>query len=195
MIKAIGTYLLTMIISAAAWCQEEIYLEGISVLGAEKNAYISMKGGKVAVSEGDAIGIWRVARIEERSVFLTTEEGNATELPLYSRLPISSISLEERTILEALPKDSSAPPAKTEETLAGYHKLHTPFGDFIVEEEELEKATQQHATIASESSEVVSDLPEQATVLNNLPQIEAEEVPEGYRKVQTPFGEFLLEEK
>jgi hypothetical protein len=195
MIKAIGAYLLTMVISATAWCQEEIYLEGISVLGAQKNAYISMKGGKVAVSEGDAIGMWRVARIEERSVFLTTEEGNATELPLYSRLPISSMSLEEPTTLEILSKDSGTPPAKAEETLAGYHKLHTPFGDFIVEEEEIEKATQQHTTATSESSEAVPELPEQAVVLDNLPQIEAEEVPEGYRKVQTPFGEFLLEEK
>lgn len=185
MLKTVVISLLLIVFSSNSWGEEEIYLEGISVLGDQKNAYISMKGGKISVSEGDSIGIWQVARIEERSVFLTTENGEATELPLHSRLPLPETETEEEPSPKPQPEtEQSEADETTLEIPPGYRKVHTPFGDFLVKEEQATQITQTKPPAAAQK-------PVQAP--EDLPTVET--VPPGHRKVKTPFGEFLIEEE
>ncbi|MDY6994342.1 MAG: hypothetical protein SVR94_17290, partial [Pseudomonadota bacterium] len=65
----------------------------------------------------------------------------------------------------------------------GYRKVHTPFGDFLVKEEQATQITQTKPPAAAQK-------PVQAP--EDLPTVET--VPPGHRKVKTPFGEFLIEE-
>lgn len=204
MIKKMFVGLLAMLSIPNSWAEDEMYLEGISVLGKDKSAYLSMKGGKIQVHVGERVGSWKVARIEERSVFLTTDKGETTELPLYSRLPVSNNQENENEESpevgdkkgEADKPEKEAehsPMTNVPEVPPGYRKVHTPFGDFVVKEEEATKITlsknpppvQSKATSVDNSSMPPAD---------NSPK-KAEEIPPGYHKVQTPFGEFLMKDK
>jgi hypothetical protein len=206
MIKTMFVGLLAMLSIPNSWAEDEMYLEGISVLGKDKSAYLSMKGGKIQVHVGERVGSWKVARIEERSVFLTTDKGESTELPLYSRLPVSnnqeneneeSPEVGDKGVVDK--KEEERPPvSNAPEVPPGYRKVHTPFGDFVVKEEEATKITlsknpspvQDKATSVDNSSASPAASPPS----DNSPK-KAEEIPPGYHKVQTPFGDFIMKDK
>lgn len=197
-------YLLAMLIASPAWGEEEMYLEGITVLGNHKSAYLSMGEGKATVREGDMIGPWQVTHIKQNSIFLVTNKGESTELLLHSRLPIPSEETETESGLseeqlhpdssEGLPEEDSpkdqylkseaSPPQGPEEpppqekVPQGYRKVRTPFGEIIVPEETSPETPNNHSVspISSETQAI-------------------SEVSPGYHKIKTPFGEFVVEDK
>jgi len=170
----------TILISFPIWAEEdEVYLEGVSILGNQKSAYLSMRGDKVTVREGDAVGAWQVTHIKENAISLITKQGESTELPLHSRLP--TISEEEPAEEEPTPEPEEAEtesdasqPEEAAEIPQGHHKVRTPFGEFVVPNEE-NTVTSAALPKKSETSETSA--------------------PTGYRKIQTPFGNFVVEEK
>ncbi|OQW94071.1 MAG: hypothetical protein BWK79_07805 [Beggiatoa sp. IS2] len=190
-----------------AWA-EDFYLEGVTTLGAKKSAYLSMKGGKITVREGESIGTWQVVRIERNAVVLSTGQGVTTELPLHTRFDIPSTinskspfsdgpttEIDEEEVLpEGMtesPEDSQftdlSMPSRhlttTDSTIpAGYRKVHTPFGDVLVEEKE--------------KSALTESLPEERDVEHKIhPKIADEAIPPGQRRVSTPFGDVLIKDK
>lgn len=200
--KSIPVYLLALLVIPYTVWGEDIYLEGISVVGAKKQAYLSLDGIRVVVSEGEAIGSWQVQQIIHKAVLLSTENGKQTTLALHTRL----IPMEEKgahlevslpipeepveVIVEPPPVPEIPQPQEIsdEEIPPGHRKVHTPFGDFIVKE--------------AESNPNVKSLPvhlvppeKEAETTEPVETLPAGEVPTGYRKIRTPFGEFLVEDK
>jgi hypothetical protein len=66
---------------------------------------------------------------------------------------------------------------------AGYRKIHTPFGDVLVEEKSL---TAESSVVSAEPVKIEQP---------SLPKIADEAVPAGQRRVRTPFGDVLIKEK
>jgi len=208
--KKLTIYSLMMLALPTVWA-EELYLEGITTLGAKKNAYLSMKGGKVTVREGESIGSWQVLRIERNRVVLSGQ-GVTTELALHTRFdnthpsaitesasayPIE-VGDEEARLLEEIetvsentqPLNSSVAlnyattAASADNTIpAGYRKIRTPFGDVLVEEKAL---TAESSVVSAEPVRIEQP---------SLPKIADEAVPAGQRRVRTPFGDVLIKEK
>lgn len=203
--KSVPVCLFTLVIVPCWVWSESIYLEGISVVGAEKNAFISWEGGKVRVSEGDAVGMWHVKQIAQESVLLTATGGQQTMLPLHARLESVEVTVPEDGFSpesDEIPENAAAVeieappepvPSKTfqrhiisdEDIPPGHHKVHTPFGDFLVKDDPVTEKPNQS---------VVNSLPPPPTVKPLEIAPANGEIPPGYRKVKTPFGDFLLEE-
>lgn len=230
--KLIG--ILALLVTATVWAEAGMYLEGITILGAKKSAYLVVDGGKVTVNEGEKVGKWQVVRIEERSVFLKTDKGETTELPLHSWLKpeadkntapkAEAAPVGPETFERVLIPDDQIPP--------GYRRVRTPFGDVLVKDDGTgdgqAKASDSQAKPAdnpgkaadtpvkpNDSPAKPSDNPAKPSnsqaeeaPLTNLPaaprdpsaaikaiNVPDDQVPPGYRKVQTPFGEYMLKEK
>jgi hypothetical protein len=201
MMKNLTVCSLIILTVPTAWA-EEFYLEGITTLGAKKSAYLSMKGGKIAVREGESIGTWQVVRIEHNAVTLSTGQGVTTELPLHTRFEsnLSSVEFpaaseeqqvetedEKLAFSEGMAKfagnsqlqDSSTPPTTVDPSIpAGYRKIQTPFGEVIVEEKK-----------------ILSVSPVAETGKVDLPRIADDAIPAGQRRIRTPFGDVLVKEK
>jgi hypothetical protein len=202
---------LMMLAVPTVWA-EDLYLEGITTLGVKKSAYLSVKGGKITVREGESIGSWQVLRIERNRVVLSSGQGVTTELALHTRFdnslpsaitesalepPAEMKDEEEARLLEEIaaisentqPLNSSvasnhATTATVDNTIpAGYRKIHTPFGDVLVEEKSL---TAESSVVSAEPVKIEQP---------SLPKIADEAVPAGQRRVRTPFGDVLIKEK
>ena len=191
-------FLLLMFIAPPLWGEEEMYLEGISVLGNHKSAYLSMGTGKATVREGDMIGTWRVTQIKQNSIFLSSNTGKSTELLLHSRLPVPSEEENENNLSEeemhpdsneGLPQeepseessiteqDSYAEKSSSTESLPkGYRKVRTPFGEIVVPEQTSSEAINPHLPPSSENMQSISEVSPDA------------------HKIKTPFGEFVVKE-
>ncbi len=186
------------------------YLEGISVLGKKKIAYISLEGGQITVNEGDEItlgkghvkGTWQVVRIKQDSVLFKAKNGSTVELRLDSRLPLPpQVNLEpadqEKTPdlepleeaqtdleLEEVQMDDEIDPADLDPTHSDYQTMPTPFGELPVKDDE--PITQADSPI------------EPMPITDNqtpTPTEEEAEVPPGHRVIKTPFGNFVVEGK
>lgn len=151
-------------LSTQVGAEEEMYLEGISVVGKEKSAYLSLTGEKFQVHEGETVGDWKVAKIEQHSIFFTTEQGKTTELRLYNRLPLSKKSATGEGATEPGVIENSPDVKIDEDETAATTNDQTS----SIEREQVEKTK---TTSPSESTETV---------------------PPGYRKVHTPFGDFVV---
>jgi len=154
--KLIPLYILMMPISVLA---NDIYLKGISIIGQQKTAYISLsEDNSIAVVEGKSIGSWIVERIAGRSVFLRhAESDEIIELALHSRLSVEQPVPESTTpkaVLEQIAKAvaegqtviAPPPPEKVAEGVyrgkphliagkdvpPGYYRKRTPFGDYLI---------------------------------------------------------------
>ncbi len=194
-----------LFLSVDAWT-EELYLQGVSVIGERKTAYIisttisQTEKAKITVNEGETIGKWRVVKINPKFVLLNSELGEEKQLYLHSNVPIQNEepqttgnNLKDKKFTRSVIPDQDIPP--------GYHKIKTPFGDFLVRQKE-EVST----TISMDSESTKSDSMEDMSTINNSGRFasvapiekEAGKVDlspssfEGYRKVKTPFGEFIL---
>jgi hypothetical protein len=129
----------------------DIYLEGISMLGAKKKAFLSVDGEKLSVEAGESIDEdWQIERIEQRSIWLRGKGENAElrELSLHSSLgegakepmvvttpannPFSSPSKippnQEQPVFQPRRIDPKDVPA-------GHHVMSTPFGDVLVKDQ------------------------------------------------------------
>ena len=185
--KAITIILAIMLISVNSWSEEDSYLEGISILGNKKVAYLSVAGHKIAVKEGEeivvsedvAVGRWQVVSIGRGSIRLKAKIGITTELRLDSRSPIQKKSdeesPEENELGEETPEeipitDNETTPQESE--VQPEHKIvRTPFGSFTVKKN-------------------VSLLP---PIAAKSPPV-ADKIPLGHRLVRTPFGYFIVKD-
>ncbi|MEM7018496.1 MAG: hypothetical protein AAF512_14285 [Pseudomonadota bacterium] len=111
----------------------DVYLEGISILGSKRSAFVSENGQKFSVAKGDKLGQWIVEKIENRSIILRGKDGKLKELALHTTLaseaPKQGLQGEQTA-------DGSFKPRfiKDEEVPEGYRKVATPFGDILVQE-------------------------------------------------------------
>jgi len=194
------TYALVLIMlsTTVVWA-EGMYLEGITILGVKKSAYLAVDEGKVTVNEGDKVGKWRVMRIEERSVFLKTDKNETIELPLHSWLKPES---EKDTVPKA--EDTPALPETFERVIIpddqvpdGYRKVRTPFGDVLVKDDDANRSESESQAKPTGDAPLtnLSITPRESSIVGKATNIPDDQVPLGYRKVRTPFGEYILKEK
>ncbi len=156
--------LITLFITTYSWNSwaQDIYLDGVSVLGDKKVAYLTIDNDKVDVEEGEEVATWKVSRIERRAIFLISPDGKETELQLQSTLQMP----EEKTV-EAT---SAVPVIKDEDVPEGYRKIKTPFGDYVILKDYSAPQPTEEST-------------------NNTPiQTEPATTPETTEIVHTPFG-------
>ena len=93
--------------SISSWGEDSNYLEGISILGEKRIAYLALPGGKISVTEGDEItinegkakGTWQVVLIKQDSVLFKTHQGSTAELRLEHRSPLPAASESATTKL------------------------------------------------------------------------------------------------
>jgi len=158
--------LITLFITTYSWNSwaQDIYLEGVSVLGDKKVAYLTIDNEKVSVEEGEDVATWKVDRIERRAIFLISPEGKETELQLQSTLQAAP---EEKAV-EAV---NAVPVIKDEDVPDGYRKIKTPFGDYVILKDYSAPQPTEEST-------------------NNTPiQTESATTPEPAESVRTPFGD------
>ncbi len=188
MLKAIKLIsLLAMLITPNSRAEEESFLEGISVLGDKKIAYLSIDGNKISIHEGEeitlsvdeAVETWRIVRIEQGSVLLKSENGLATELRLDSRLPTPETEATEDQQQPFLVQEAETPPVKNtnNEVPPGSRVVQTPFGHFIIKD-----------NTPSPTSPSIQPLDNPPTMT------EEEEVQPGHHIVRTPFGDFIVKD-
>jgi len=215
MAKAITISLLTMLITVNTWGDENSYLEGISILGNKKVAYLSIEGKKIAVSEGEEIvvssdvtlGKWWVVRIEQGSILLKTKVGITKELRLDNRLP----EVEEK-LVSPLPtpdteqfSDSETLDTETTQPLS-IDETETTEPPLIDETETTQPPLTDETEISKKDEtdyRVVRTPFCTFTVKNNvpppipdkLPPIAEDEIPPGHHLVQTPFGYFIVKDQ
>lgn len=156
----IGTY------SCNSWAQN-IYLEGVSVLGDKKIAYLTIDDEKVAINEGEEIATWKVARIERRAIFLVSPDGKETELQLNTNLKVA-----EEKAAETIVNVPNVPVIKDEDVPEGYRKIKTPFGDYVILKD----------YSAPQPTEAPAEIPA-------IPATEAVESAPDTTVVKTPFGD------
>ena len=188
------TFLLTL--SVNAWA-EELYLQGVSVIGERKTAYIAkiteqMEEVRITVVEGDSLGQWLVARITPKFVILESEQGEEKQLHLHSALPVEENLSQEDT---ANSPQFTRPVIPDQDIPPGYKKIQTPFGDFLVRKKEEPSATIVEPTATNSMSGMSEPMNggHFASVEKKLDDGESPSSPsKGYRKVKTPFGEFIL---
>lgn len=172
-------YLFILAVTPRYVWSEGLYLEGVSIVGAEKNAYLSLDGIKVVVSEGEIVGTWQVDQIIHKAVLLSSKNGIQTTLALHARLAteVDTNTAPEENIDEQPHLSIPQQPVIADEAIPPeHHKVHTPFGDFVVKDAESKKEA------------VISAMQPLEIPANG-------EIPDGYRKISTPFGEFLIEDK
>jgi len=211
MTKAITISLLTMLITVNTWGDENSYLEGISILGNKKIAYLSIEGKKIAVSEGEeivvsedvALGKWWVVRIEQGSILLKTKVGITKELRLDNRLPeveeklvnpLPTPDMEQFSDSETLDTEMTEPPLIDE-----VETTEPP----LIDETRQPPLTDETETSKKDETDyrVVRTPFGTFTVKNNvpppdkLPPIAEDEIPPGHHLVQTPFGYFIVKDK
>ncbi|OUD15061.1 hypothetical protein TPSD3_05040 [Thioflexithrix psekupsensis] len=129
--------LLCFILPLPTMAQDDIYLEGISVLGDKKTAHVVVNGTQFMVKEQDYVGEWQVNQIEERTVMLSNEEGKISTLALQSRLtPVEETPADTTGTPTEPPANTAEVPASGEDIPEGYQKVRTPFGDLLVRKKE-----------------------------------------------------------
>jgi hypothetical protein len=189
--------------------EESSYLEGISILGQKRIAYLSLPGGKISVTEGDEItinegkakGTWQVVLIKQDSVLFKTHEGSAAELRLDHRLPLPVANESATTKL-----NNELATINPEKPIADNELATTNPEELIVDEEPIvdneevsidEERPPLTATLIDENepNTQTSSPPEPAaTVANTSAQqpVEQEELPPDRQLVKTPFGTFMI---
>jgi hypothetical protein len=196
-----------------SWSEESSYLEGISILGEKRIAYISIPGGKIAVTEGDEItisegtarGTWQVVLIKADSVLFKTHEGFSAELRLDHRLPLPVANESVATKLKVdneLATNSDQLIANNELAATNPEELITD-EELIIDneeisiDEELPPLTPSATLINEPNTQTPSPPQPAATVANTSHQqpIEQEPLPLDHQLVKTPFGTFTIKSK
>ena len=116
---------------------EELFLEGVSILGSKKTASVVYNEQSISLHKGDNIGEWRVEHIEERSIKLKDKEGKLHTVELHSSLSNDKAS-EQADIseLKDVKKGGGFQPRviKDEDVPEGHRRIRTPFGDVLIKD-------------------------------------------------------------
>ena len=191
---------------------EEVYLEGISVLGNIKKAYVVMDEGQMSVEKGDELGQWVIDEIQQRAIVLSNARGETQILELYSKLsiapdaePVEQNTTEDNTealeILQKMPDGNpfaSQPQIADADIPAGKRKVSTPFGDFLVDDVEPDAEQTQLLQQADEKMDATF---EQAVESANSSEANIEMTDTEHDKtnalsehpvIRTPFGDLPM---
>jgi len=179
--------------------ENESYLEGISVIGREKIAYLSIKGSKIPVKEGEkftfsrdsGLGTWQVIRIKKDSVIFKARGSDLEEeLRLHSRLPLPEQEEPHfQKTTEIFPNENdrdennSLAENARDENNSLYRLVRTPFGNFVVRDNA--PITQASAPKTYKPSNTNTTVTQQSH----------EEIPPEHRVVRTPFGNFIAKDE
>jgi len=127
-----------------ALAKDTLVLEGVSIIGQFKTAFLSINGTKVSLNKGDYAGSWRIEEVEPRLLKLRSDKGESRELALHSRLsevPATVITPPKAKSKASDKKDNKNTPQPfkprqidDKDIPAGHHKVRTPFGDVIVKD-------------------------------------------------------------
>jgi|GEM_PF-6679142 len=170
-----------------------IYLEGTSLVGKKKTAYLELYGEKIRVNEGDYIKQWQVKQIDKRIIVLVnpTGEDMIVNLRIRTALPekdLQQSEINDKKISPPLPtdtlngiKEAQFPIPEAEHNTTNFKEIKTPFGNFLVQQPIVEEQSQQSI--------------EPQTTIKPVTVNEDKTIPDGYIKVNTPFGDFLMREK
>ncbi|MEK8017558.1 MAG: hypothetical protein VSS75_011870 [Candidatus Parabeggiatoa sp.] len=134
----------------------ELYLEGLSVIGKQKTAHVVLDNQSLSVIEGDSVKACVVTRIATRSVFLRCPESEKLlELPLQARVSLEAPSPKSeiadriaKAVAEGQTVIAPPQPEKIEEGVyravpyviededipPGYYRKQTLFGDYLIKE-------------------------------------------------------------
>ncbi len=131
---------LCLMMPLSALAADDIYLEGVSVLGVKKTAHVVINDVKLMVKEQDYVGEWEVVKITDQLVTLRNDAGEVSTLALHSRLspvaepaPAETAPAAEKTDDEAFKEVTDI----SDETVPeGYRKVRTPFGELLVRKKE-----------------------------------------------------------
>ncbi len=158
-----------LLLSAPTWAAD-ISLEGVTILGSKKTAYLMVDGEKQAVKIGDAIADWKVTDITPRMVKLRNAEGVEQEVGLHSQEAMPAEAAPANT-----PVENAAP------TPQPNVPVDNPFTRAI--QEGLKNGT-------------IQEKPEIPPAQRFQPrQIPDDQIPPGHRRVRTPFGDILVKEQ
>lgn len=165
-----------------ALAADEMSLEGIVLLGAQKSAVVQNNGKQVTVKEGDTLGEWTVNAIEARQVFLRNAKGERKELKLKTNLSTAASS-----------PPTAAPDNKPAEGMgmtgmgmAGMNPVPPANNPF---------AAAAAAQAAAAKKETAAPSTGQPTGQGFQPKvIEDKDIPAGHRRVRTPFGDVLVKD-
>ncbi len=130
-----------------------VSLEGISILGAQRYAFVSYKNQSFRVAPNDQVDDWLVVKIEPRAIFVRNvkdEKGveqkidmdNVTAEPLV----VAPQPLTPAAPVLPMPTSAGLPEAKPapafqprvikdEDIPPGHRRVRTPFGDVLVKDE------------------------------------------------------------
>lgn len=219
--KKLVLFLLMLSVATTTWAEEELFLEGISIFGTKKIAFLKLKGGKTIVKEGDRIAEWTVETIEPRSVLLKDKDGKTITVELHTNIPPLPPSMTTQVPNAAPPAMSGMqstpvpanqgttfqrPVVADQDVPPGHRKVRTPFGDFVVPEKpEAGMSPNTAAPVAGmqgmQPNNPAQPAANQATnsgagqqkiiAPGNIPD---DQIPPGSRKVSTPFGEFIVKD-
>jgi len=113
---------------------DELFLEGVSILGSKKTASVVHNDQSLSLRQGDKVGDWTLERIEQRSIYLKDKAGKLQVLELHSSM--SSGATEAATDTGKPEKYNSFKPRviKDEDVPEGHRKIKTPFGDVLIKD-------------------------------------------------------------
>lgn len=118
---------------------EELFLEGVSILGSKKTASVVYNQQAMSLHKGDNIGEWIVDLIEERSIKLRDKDGKVQTLELHSSINDSPEEVAPASApadLTDIKTGTGFQPRviKDEDVPPGHRKVRTPFGDVLIKE-------------------------------------------------------------
>jgi hypothetical protein len=139
----------------------EIFLEGISILGNKKSAFISIDGNTITAKEGDLVADLTIERIEPKLLYLRSSKGELSELGLHSTVvstpSVAPIPKNTNPFAEALkakennldnpteekPKTQTFKPRRIadEDVPEDKRRVRTPFGDVLIDKKSEDQNT------------------------------------------------------
>ena len=113
---------------------DELFLEGVSILGNKKSASVVHNDQSLSLRQGDKVGDWVLERIEQRSIYLKDKAGKLQVLELHSS--VSSGNTNVASDDSKPEKHNSFKPRviKDEDVPEGHRKIKTPFGDVLIKD-------------------------------------------------------------
>lgn len=180
---------------------QQIYLEGITVLGQNKVAHITINEAKMSVQEGDELGEWTVYEIHNRAIALQNKLGEEKILELHSRIDVALPPVAEQPtpadeLLQRFPDANpfvGRPKIDDADVPAGKRKVVTPFGDFLVDIVDADVDNTKSRLSQQAEQDVLSAFANANDESNNQdePEIEPnnEQNNEEIQVIRTPFGD------
>ena len=153
----------------------DLKLAGITIMGEQRTAYLAIQGSLLDVRAGDDLGEWKVQSIEARRVVLVDDEDTQRILAL------------ETTAAPEEEEAEAADAAGADQTAAAKAPPSPPVNPFLQAIQERQQAIQARQAAQGEDKKPARP----AFQPRRIPD---EKIPEGHRRVTTPFGDVLVKD-